>query len=259
MLNLVGSSERRRRPAYRPGSFEVLELRALLADGISPAPGPALHAVAGVPLSNAVFATYTVTDPTTGPGDQWRGLINFGDGQVDGPRVPTAQGAGFAFVDTHTYRSPGIYTVTVMIAVPGSHQPNDNTVTTTVTVTATAGGSTPTPTPPAAPKAAGLTMKAKAERTFHGRVATVVEPGATARGFTALVDWGDQSPPVPGRVRPLGQGRFAVIAAHRYAAPGSYVVDATIRDASGRQLIAASRMHVFPRKPSTPVEPPGIS
>jgi hypothetical protein len=62
-----------------------------------------------------------------------------------------------------------------------------------------------------------------------------------------LVDWGDQTPPTPGRIRPLGQGRFVVIAAHRFAAPGSYLVDVMIRDASGRQVIAASRMHVVRR------------
>jgi hypothetical protein len=249
MVRSVGSAEgrRRRRPAYRLGALEMLEPRALLADGISPAPVPPLRAVAGIPLSDAVFATYTVTDTTTGPGDQWRALINFGDGQADGPLIPVAQGGGFAFVDTHTYKSPGTYTVTVLIAVPGSHRPNDNTVTTTVAVTSTAGGPTPTPTPPAAPEAAGLTLKARADKLFHGRVATVDEAGATARGFTAWVDWGDQSPPTPGRIRPLGRGRFAVIAAHRYAAPGSYVVNAAIRDASGRQVIAASRMHVVRR------------
>ncbi len=47
-----------------------------------------------------------------------------------GPLIPVEKGAGFEFVDTHTYKTPGTYTVTVMIAVPGSHAPNDNTVTT---------------------------------------------------------------------------------------------------------------------------------
>src|SRR4051812_28790549 len=91
MMRLVVSPEgrRRRRPSYRLGSLEVLEPRALLADGITPVPAPALHAVAGVPLSDAVFATFTVIDRSTGPGEQWRGLINFGDGQVDGPLLPS--------------------------------------------------------------------------------------------------------------------------------------------------------------------------
>ncbi len=234
----------RRRPAFRATAFEALERRALLADGISPAPSPPLQAVAGIPLSNAIFATYTVTAPSSAPGDQWRGLIDFGDGQADGPLIPVEKGDVFAFIDTHTYRSPGTYTVTVMIAVPGSHEPNDNTVTTTVTVTPR-GASPGRTAPPSGLGLTGLTLKARAGRPFHGSVATIHESHATAQDFTALVDWGDLSPPTPARIRRLGRGRFAVIGAHRYAAPGTYSVDVAIRDASGRQVVAASRMHVI--------------
>jgi hypothetical protein len=222
-----------------------------LADGISPAPVATLRAVAGIPLSDAIFATYTVTDPSSGPGDQWRGLINFGDGQVDGPLVPVAKGAGFAFIDTHTYTTPGTYTVTVMIAVPGSHQPNDNTVTTTVTVTAKATSPGPT-APPAELRAAGLTLKSRAGRAFHGVVATIDEARATAREFSAMVDWGDLTPPTPARIRPVGRGRFAIIGVHRYAATGTYGVDVAIRDTTGRQIIAASLMRVIRGGPTTP-------
>jgi hypothetical protein len=252
MAKRAGSAGHRRRVEFRSRPIEVLEPRALLADGISAAPGLPIHAVVDVPVSNAVFATYTVTDPSSGPGDQWRGLINFGDGQVDGPLIPIEKGAGFEFIDTHTYKLPGTYTVTVMIAVPGSHMPNDNTVTTTVTVAASPGSPTPTPTPtPTAPPpalgATGLTLKAKADRAFHGRVATIDEAGADAHDLAALVAWGDLSPPVPARIRPLGRGRFAVIGSHRYLAPGTYTVDVAIRDASGRQVTAASRMRVVSR------------
>jgi hypothetical protein len=44
--------------------IEVLETRALLADGIAPAAGAPIGAVAGVPITNAVFATSTVSDPS---------------------------------------------------------------------------------------------------------------------------------------------------------------------------------------------------
>ena len=202
MVKLAGrpGHRRRRMVAFRSRPLEALESRVTPADGISPMPGPPLHAIAGRPLSDAVFATYTVIDPTSGPGDQWRGLINFGDGQADGPLIPAEEGAGFEFVDTHTYRLPGTYTVTVMIAVPGSHRPNDNTVTTTVTVAASPGAPTPTPTAPSPSLGAtGLSLKAGKNRAFHGSVATIDEAGANARGFTALVDWGDQLTPEPGR------------------------------------------------------------
>src|SRR5260221_47552 len=122
---------RRRTRGSLPATLEVLESRALLADGISPAAGAPISAVAGVPITNAVFATFTVTDPSVN-GSIWRSKISFGDGQVD-KNVPSVQvGSGFEFVDTHTYHAPGTYTVTIMIAQPGSHKPNDNTVTTQV-------------------------------------------------------------------------------------------------------------------------------
>src|SRR5438309_2152181 len=74
---IPGLSRNRRQVSQegRPALVEVLEPRTLLADGISPAPGPAINAVAGVAINNAVFATYTVTDPSGAPGTQWRAKI----------------------------------------------------------------------------------------------------------------------------------------------------------------------------------------
>ena len=116
---------------------EGLEARALLADGITPAPCADINAVAGVPITNAIFATYTVSDPSGAPGTQWRAQINFGDGQTTKQVPPIQDGSVFDIDATHTYSAPGTYTVTVMIAVPGSSTPNDNTVTLTVNVAST--------------------------------------------------------------------------------------------------------------------------
>ncbi len=234
------ANDKRKRPTYRVGSLEILESRALLADGISPAAVPPLHATAGVPLSNVVFATYKVTDLTSGPGDQWRALINFGDGSpADGPLNPVPQHAGFAFVDTHTYKAPGTYTVTVMIAVPGSHLPNDNTVTTQVTVTA--GPSSPTsPAPPSTPIATGLTLRARTGRTFHGPVARLSDSQAGAAQIGALISWGDETPATAGRIRGRGPGRFRIVGSHSYSTPGRFHVVVTIRDAAGHQIATES-------------------
>jgi hypothetical protein len=244
---------RRRRIESLRGNVEVLERRALLADGITPAAGPPITAAAGVPVRNAVFATYTVTDPTGQPGTQWRGLINFGDGQHDGPLIPVEMGQTFAFVDTHTYKTPGTYTVTVMIAVPGSMMPNDNTVTTTVTVTSSMPTPTPTPMPTPTPtsppligplKASGLKIKARANRTFHGDVARLSDPHAQAQGFRAVIDWGDGSPSTPGQVRPRAKGKFAVVGTHQYAGAGVFPIRVTILDAAGNEVAAVSRLRL---------------
>src|SRR5947209_5155600 len=128
-------SRRRIRRGAVLGNVDSLENRVLLADGITPLGGPPISALVGVPITNAILATYTVSDPSGQPGDQWRAHINFGDGQDDGPVIPVQKGAEFDFIDTHTYNAPGTYTVKVMIAEPGSHTPNDNIVETQVNVT----------------------------------------------------------------------------------------------------------------------------
>jgi hypothetical protein len=252
MSGIWGSrgDQRPRRTGFRLWAIEILEPRALRADGISPSPAAPLAAAAGVPISNAVFATFTVTDPMAPPGENWRALINFGDGQKDGPVIPVPKGDGFAFEETHTYTAPGTYTVTVMIALPGSHMPNDNTVTTRVTVAGAQGTPTPTspsPPPPTPLAATGLRLKARDDRVFRGRVANFHEVNSLARDFRAQIDWGDLSAPTPAQIRARGHGQFAVVGSHRYAAPGIHHLTIAIRDATGREIDAESLARVIPR------------
>ena len=108
----------------------AVESRELLADGITATGGSTITAAPGVAITNAVFATYIVSDSSGQPGTQFRAKISFGDGQVDKKVVTVQAASGFQFVDSHTYQTPGTFTVTIMIAVPGSHRPNDNVVTT---------------------------------------------------------------------------------------------------------------------------------
>jgi hypothetical protein len=240
MSRIAGSpsNPRRRSHVSRPWSIEALEPRIVLADGISASAAPPIHAVAGVPLVGAIFATYTVTNPSGVAGMQWRALINFGDGQVDGPIIPVEKGAEFEFIDTHAYRSPGTYTVTVMIALPGSMKPNDNTVTTQVIVTGMSGSLSPHPV------AMGLRFNARQDQTFLRPVADFRDPGTRAQQLQATIDWGDQSTPTPGRIEPRGSGRFAVIGTHRYSEPGIFRINVSIRDAAGQAVIAESAVHV---------------
>jgi hypothetical protein len=132
---LYGRRRGRARGGFGPGTVEVLEIRALMADGIAPSPGAALTGTAGVPLTNVPVATFTVTDPSGAPGTKWDSLIEWGDGQHSA-LVPATAGPNntFQFLGTHAYAAAGTYTITVMIAVPGSQKPNDNTVTTTAVI-----------------------------------------------------------------------------------------------------------------------------
>ena len=79
---------------------------------ISAAPGSPITVTVGVPVTNAVFATYTVADSSGAPGTQWRAKILFGDGQVDKQVVPVQVGNEFQFRDTHTYTAAGNMTAT---------------------------------------------------------------------------------------------------------------------------------------------------
>jgi hypothetical protein len=230
---------RRRRAASLPRLIEVLEERALLADGIAPVAGAPLTATAGVPLTNAVFATFTVNDPSAllGPANLERARIDFGDGSPLDRNIPaTPSGNGFQFVDTHTYAAPGTYTVTVMIAFPTSRKPGDNTVTTSVTVTAP-----PTPPPSIGSFAAiGKTFRAKDTRTFHGKVALFSDPNTTPGQFSAVIDWGDSTGSTAGQIRRKGRSRYVVMGSHHYASAGSFQVLVTITNSSGQEIAAQS-------------------
>jgi hypothetical protein len=147
---------------------EVLEGRILLADGITASGGPPITGAPGVALTNVVVATYTVTDPSGNPGTQWRAKVTWGDNSAPDKNVsPTALPDGsYEFLDSHTYAAAGTYTVTVNIAVPGSHKPNDNTVTTTATIKAQATLSSIAVTPANPSVAKGLTQQFTATGTF---------------------------------------------------------------------------------------------
>jgi hypothetical protein len=258
---IAGGNSDRRRQRRRTVSLEVLEGRALLSDGITAVAGPAIKAVAGVPTSNAVFATYTVTDPSGSPGTKWRAEIVFGDGQVGKLVVPIQVGNKFEFPDTHTYTTAGNYTATIMIAVPGSHKPNDNVVTIPITVSSPQAppptpspspAPTPSPTPtPSFPstignfKASGLKIQATAHKTYFGDMAYFREPNSKIHDFYALIDWGDGSRKEHSEVRDRGNCRFAVSSFHLYIKTGVFHMTVTIRDIHHREIAAQTLVRVI--------------
>jgi hypothetical protein len=211
-----------------------------MADGIAPVAGMPLTATAGVPLTNVIVATFTVTDPTATPATGWRAFVQWGDGQADKQVVPTAEANGtFAFLDTHTYAASGTFTITVQIAVPGTHKPNDNTITVLVTVNA--------PLPPPSPlTATALNVHATAGRSFRGTVGTFAEANTKTKNFHVTINWGDQSAPSSGRIKSLGGGQFAVTGAHRFGQPGTFSLQVVVSDFAGHQASADAIASVQP-------------
>jgi hypothetical protein len=230
--------------------IEVLEARALLADGITPAAGAPLNGTAGVALTNVVVATFTVTDPSVN-GSTFRARVNWGDnpGSFDKnvPATPLGNGS-FEFLDSHTYAQAGTYTITVNIAVPGSYPGGpssgtggrDNEVQTTATIT-----NPPIPPSSIGPfTSSGLTAKAKVNRTFHGSVARFSDPHTKPQQFSAVIDWGDQSGPTRGQIRRQGNGKYVVAGVHRYGTPGVFAVTVTIQNAAGQEIAAKTSLQV---------------
>jgi hypothetical protein len=157
-------------------------------------------------------------------------------------------------LDTHTYKTPGTYSVTVMIAVPMSHNPNDNVVTTNVTVTASTPTPTPTPSPTSTPappaqelEAAGFPFQVGGDRHFRGLVASFNEPNTRLRTFRASIRWGDGSSPSPGRIQGRGNGGYSVLGSHRFPQSGTFPVTVTILDAAGHTTTANGAAKVVTR------------
>ena len=195
--------------SYPPRVVELLESRTLLSDGITPQPGPVIVGKPGVALTNVPVASFTVTNPTGAPGAKWRSLISWGDGQNSSLIPPTAGPNGtFQFLGTHTYASAGTYTIEVMIAVPMSQLPNDNTVTTKATIQAPVLNSI-------AVTPANPTLNVGATQQF---TATGKFTDGSTQDVTGQVVWTSSNPAVgmvnsAGVVRTAAQGASFIIAA----------------------------------------------
>jgi hypothetical protein len=181
----------------------------LLSDGITPQPGPVIVGKPGVALTNVPVASFTVTNPTGAPGTKWRSLISWGDGQTSSLLPPTAGPNGtFQFLGTHTYGSAGTYTIEVMIAVPMSQLPNDNTVTTKAVIqTPVLNSIAVTPANP--------TLNVGATQQF---TATGTFTDGSTQNVTGQVAWTSSNPAVgavnsAGVVKTAAQGASFIIAA----------------------------------------------
>ena len=254
----------RSRARCYPLKVESLERRELLADGITASGASPISAQPGVPITNAVFATYSVSDSSGQPGTQWRAKINFGDGQSDKKLVPVLSGNDFQLVDSHTYQTAGTYTVTIMIAIPGSHRPNDNDVTTQVVVVAPTPSPSPNPPPPTptpkppppTPKPQfpssigsfginGMKIQAKIDKTYFGYIGYFHEPRSEPSNFHALVNWGDGSKIKPAHVQQRRSDQYGLQSSHRYVKPGVFHVIILLSDGRNRKVVTVSLVHVL--------------
>ena len=153
--------------------------------------------------------------------------IDFGDGES------RALGAVTATTVTHTYREAGVYTVTVRATDVAGY----------VAVSALVFEVAPPPAIPVTLSAAQAEPVAGQPVTF---TVTVTPPaGATVRHVT--LNFGDGS-----SAESLGAFSGSRTIAHVYAAAGSYIVTATVTDATGRRSAASLGVSVA-EAPALPV------
>src|SRR6185312_10740059 len=94
-------------------------------------------------------------------------------------------------------------------------------------------GLTVQPPPPPPFPIVGQRFQARVFKTVKKFVAYFKEPNTDSTNFHAFVDWGDHSRPSRGHIHGEGNGRYAVVDAHRYVKPGVYNVTVTVGDGIG--------------------------
>ncbi len=78
-------------------------------------PGGITSGTVGVGIGSSAIANVYVTDATAGP-NQYTAAINWGDGQVAAGTLKGSSGGGyFQVVGSHTYYTPGSFSVVVTV------------------------------------------------------------------------------------------------------------------------------------------------
>lgn len=78
-----------------------------------------------------------------------------------------------------------------------------------------------------------------------GATFTDANPNGKVSDYSATISWGDGTTST-GRVVKNPQGGFAVLAAHQYAASGTYTLTLTINDSGGSSVTATKTLVVPP-------------
>jgi hypothetical protein len=199
-----------------------------------------IEATEGAPFSGTVasFASSSVCSPALATI-----TINWGDGtQSAGTGSP---GTSIAVSGSHTYAEEGQASGSVSYACPPG-------------AGSSARGTFAVQIADAPLHATGATLSGLASQSVSGTVATFsdTDPTGAPGDYTATIDWGDSTPASATTIS-AAAGRFAVQAAHTYAAAGDYTATVTISDAGGSQATAQTSVQVGASGPQTVSVTPG--
>ncbi len=189
-----------------------------------------ISAVEGNDTGPITVATFTTPDMSSQAGD-FTATVDWGDGTTDTGTVSGGNGS-FTVTDDHTYAEAGQYPVSVVLT---DSIGNNTTAAGTATVTDAPLSMT-----------GGFELGAIQQQSATLTLATFTDgnPNATASDFTAAIDWGDGSGPMPATVTDLGDGLFGVSGTYSYNLKGTYAVTVSVTDADGSKASAASTVVV---------------
>ena len=186
---------------------------------------------------------------------EYSAAISWGDGTPIDTGTIKEDGTGVFHVSgTHTYLTPGVYTITIAIRVV------DGTIfidPTTVTVSDAPILYTP-PNAAVTKDVTGATITSGTAFTFSLGTLSDTNPNSTLSDFAggASIDWGDGSDIDTGTITPTatpGQS-YAIRGTHTYANAGNYQVTVTITDVDGSTT--TNTLAITVAKPaSTPAAP----
>jgi PKD repeat protein len=174
----------------------------------------------GVPLNLLLLATFadssTANDPLSGYG----ATINWGDGISSQASIFYSNGQ-FSVESTHTFAEEGQYTISGGITSPGGGTASF-TESASVADAPLTGFSVPLP------------QLVEGGQAFSGSVGSFQDfnGAATVSDFTAIIHWGDGTPPSLGTIT-QDAGRFYVTGNHQYIDEGNYAVTVSVLDQGG--------------------------
>jgi PKD repeat protein len=193
--------------------------------------GATVNGSENVGLTNVVVATFIDLGGAEPLGD-YGASIDWGDGNVSSGTVQSNGAGGFRVLGSNTYAEEGTYPITVTIShdSAGSFTANSTANVADADLTAT-----------------GTPLNETTGVPFVDTVATFTDanPVLDLGDFSAVVDWGDGSGPLPEPVSQSGT-TFSVAndGTFSYASAGIYTVTVTITDAGGSSISTTSTITV---------------
>ncbi len=219
------------------GSTTTINSIAQVQDAPIFAFGLPVAAVEGISFTGPV-AIFVDANPNP-PLSDFSAFIDWGDGTgVDTGTITANPSGGFLVNGTHTYPEEGTHTLTVVVVdVGGSVAAASCEAPGNCTATVLDAPLTGSP---------GF-VRTTVGTPFDAAVAqfTDANPNPPLSDFSAIIDWGDGTPPSAGTIVPQGGSSFIVRGSHTYNIAGKIVITVLIQDVGGSQAVVQTTAFVL--------------